>query len=89
MSQKKSTSEHIGKNEPQSYGGNEEWLTGKTGQTVTDDSTSRADEGFYQSRHGADSASESDHARSSGDAGKDDTISAPDRSSDTSSRKPR
>ena len=38
--------------EPQSYGSQDEWLTGKTGQTVdgTPHKTSRTDEGFYESR---------------------------------------
>lgn len=39
-------------NEPQSYGGQDGWLTGKTGQTVDDtpQKSSRTDEGFYESR---------------------------------------
>jgi hypothetical protein len=39
--------------EPQSYGSEKDWLTGKTGQTVenTPERTSRHDEEFYESRH--------------------------------------
>lgn len=39
--------------EPQSYGSESDWLTGKTGQTVanTPDRVSRHDEDFYDSRH--------------------------------------
>lgn len=39
--------------EPQSYGSDKDWLTGKTGQTVenTPDRVSRHDEEFYESRH--------------------------------------
>lgn len=39
--------------EPQSYGSESDWLTGKTGQTVdeTPGRESRHDEEFYESRH--------------------------------------
>lgn len=39
--------------EPQSYGSNREWVSGKTGQTVDDtpEKISRVDEPFYESRH--------------------------------------
>lgn len=39
--------------EPQSYGSESDWLTGKTGQTVenTPERTSRHDEDFYDSRN--------------------------------------
>jgi len=41
--------------EPQSYGSNKEWVSGKTSQTVDDSPStiSRVDEPFYESRHGA------------------------------------
>lgn len=41
--------------EPQSYGSNREWVSWKTSQTVDDTPAkiSRADEPFYESRHGA------------------------------------
>jgi hypothetical protein len=40
--------------EPQSYGGQADWLTGRTGQSVdqTPEKTTRTDEEFYRSRHG-------------------------------------
>jgi len=39
--------------EPQSYGSEKDWLTGKTDQTVEDtpNRVSRHDEEFYESRH--------------------------------------
>jgi hypothetical protein len=42
--------------EPQSYGSNGDWLSGKTGQTVeeTPQRTDRHDERFYESRHEID-----------------------------------
>ena len=47
--------------EPQSYGSNKDWLTGKTGETVdeTPAKSSRTDEEFYESRHNSGSAHES------------------------------
>lgn len=50
--------------EPQSYGSEKDWLTGKTGQTVdnTPEKTSRTDEEFYRSRHHSGSPYESPEA---------------------------
>ncbi len=61
----KETKTAIRANEPQSYGSNEELLTGETGQTVGDGSASGADAEFYDSRHDANTASESERTRTS------------------------
>ncbi len=45
-----------GGKEPQSYGSEKDWVTGKTGQTVdrTPQKSDRHDEKFYESRHESD-----------------------------------
>ncbi|MEO8217287.1 MAG: hypothetical protein ABI718_09400 [Acidobacteriota bacterium] len=75
-------------NESRSNGSNKEWLTGETGQTVGDGSASGADVEFYDSRHDANTASESEHTRTSPLAKREESNPSPPGGSENIPRQP-
>lgn len=48
----------MAKNEPQSYGSQSDWLTGKTGEKLTPQGTREEHPDFYESRHDTETNAE-------------------------------